>query len=120
MLSASDDMEHFTNVIYVSRIFGAWYVAYSSFQHLIASDTTGDQQLQLKKLLIDAKWAFNQSPPPIIYKALHYEIAAVFEHTELWLSGNTEQTVIDLMEDLQIVGVKLKQQLILLGIDHTL
>ncbi len=118
MQQSFEDEQWREEVMYLCRAFGAWYVAYQAFDHFICSSTISNEQMKSAKLVIDADWAINQLGPPVKYAQLHQKMQYIFQRAR----ASVETTRLDflpsdILEDLQIVGVAIRQQLELLGIN---
>jgi len=108
------------HVIFMTQMFGAWYLVYQAFHTMMSPGVTLKERKRCEQFVYEACWAVDRLDPPFVYDELYHNLYVTFARVCMWSGGSPESVSADLMEDLQIVGVNLKKQLRLLGLDdHT-
>ena len=100
-----------SNITYLTRAFGAWYVAYHALHNVIDPGFPASERPRYEHLFTDACWALGNLTPPPSYVPLHQNLQIAFDRARTLLTGHPAAELVDLIEDLQIAGVMLKQEL---------
>ena len=105
--------------MYVSRVFAVWYVAFPALCFLSHPVGPYSEKEWHEQLLSDTCGALLRLDSPLAYSALHKQMEVVYTSIQVWLSIGNEEVPVDLLEDLQIIGVKIKREMNYLGLDYT-
>jgi hypothetical protein len=117
MSNAEDDVWQ-DHIVYMVRAYAAWYLVDEALRNLakIGGEHTGVSRYH--RFVSDAYRALDAFEPPVSYHVLHHDLLDTFVSIEHWLNGLSSHSRADLMEDVQIVGVELKEQMKLLGLGY--
>lgn len=115
MSTAEEDVWQ-DHIMYLVRAYATWYLVDEALRMLakIGGEHIGVSRYH--RFVSDAYRALVVFEPPVRYQVLHHDLLDTFVGIEHWLNGTSSHARADLMEDIQIVGVELKEQMQLLGL----
>jgi hypothetical protein len=103
-------------MVYLVRAYAAWYLVDAALRGLAQLGGESAGTSRYRGFVSDAYQALHAFDPPFVYHALHQDLLDTFVSIKSWLNGTSGHSGADLMEDTQIVGLELKQQMSLLGL----
>jgi hypothetical protein len=104
------------HIVYIVRAYATWYLVEEALRMLAHIGMEQTAVSRYRGFVRDALRALDLFEPPFLYHVLHQDLLDTFRSIEHWLNGRSSRSGADLSEDIQIVGIELKQQMTLLGL----